>query len=677
MDQFNHRIHRFGPDGSMRGLYGIRGPGPEQFDLPNGLATDSSGAMYVADLGNDRIQKLNGSVFSLDQAVPEDFDLVSSSRSFTGLLPKGYEFREVGLPAGWSLTAISCDSGSWTVDQGQRMVTVNLGPTDNVTCTFKNQKDSLGQPTPTVTGPPPTATPTMTPTPEPTAELIATPAFTATPAPTSTPDSTKQDSETQVDITDPFVPRVGQSYEVFVRVFPDTSGEPTGTVIVSNGEVSCSGPATPHSEGNVSTMSCTLASLTPGVKTLTATYVGDATYNGSAGSAQVTITEGGIDTTTKLAGTRPNPSQAGESVTITAQVDPVFISGNVTGEVTITDGATSCTAGVFPDEFGSGFQASCNLTFFTDGLRTLTLTYGGDATYDGSTGTGTHIVGDFTFTDFAYLPGIFSPGNALKQLAFVSDRDGNDEIYIMNEDGSDLFRLTRSPGRDGSPAWSPDGQWLAFFSERDGDADIYVIRANGTGLRKLTNNSAFDCCMDWSPDGTKIVFNSNWPDGDQDIYVINVDGTGLKNLTDAPGDDWSPDWSPGGGRIAFDSNRDGQSEIYVMNADGSGVSRLTQSPDAQRAPDWSSDGTEIVYSSNQNGGSDNLYKMRSNGTQQVLLASSDGDDKWPDWMTGGQAILFTSYRDGNGELYVIASNGAGLRRITTHPANDFGGVWRP
>ncbi len=163
-------------------------------------------------------------------------------------------------------------------------------------------------------------------------------------------------------------------------------------------------------------------------------------------------------------------------------------------------------------------------------------------------------------------------------------------------------------------------------------------------------------------------------------YVINVDGTGLKNLTDAPGDDWSPDWSPDGSRIAFDSNRDGQSEIYVMNADGSGLSRLTQSPDAQRAPDWSSDGQEIVYSSNQavaGGGGDNLFKMRSNGTQQLLMAGSPADDKWPDWIKGGQAILFTSYRDGNGELYVITSNGTGLRRLTTHPANDFGGVWRP
>ena len=91
------------------------------------------------------------------------------------------------------------------------------------------------------------------------------------------------------------------------------------------------------------------------------------------------------------------------------------------------------------------------------------------------------------------------PQPAGNRIAFVSNRDGNFEIYVMDADGSNQTRLTNDPGWDTMPAWSPDGSRLAFGSDRDGNAEIYVMDADGSNQRNLTNNPAWDGDPAWSP----------------------------------------------------------------------------------------------------------------------------------------------------------------------------------
>lgn len=78
------------------------------------------------------------------------------------------------------------------------------------------------------------------------------------------------------------------------------------------------------------------------------------------------------------------------------------------------------------------------------------------------------------------------------KIAFMSLRDGNPEIYVMNVDGSEQTRLTNHPASDNQPVWSPDGSKIAFSSERDGNVEIYVMNADGSGQRRLTNHPAHD-----------------------------------------------------------------------------------------------------------------------------------------------------------------------------------------
>lgn len=85
------------------------------------------------------------------------------------------------------------------------------------------------------------------------------------------------------------------------------------------------------------------------------------------------------------------------------------------------------------------------------------------------------------------------------RIAFVSDRDGNLEIYVMSANGTGVTRLTNNPANDQQPTWSPYGSKLAFVTDRDGNDEIYVMNANGTGVIRLTENAAYDDAPAWSP----------------------------------------------------------------------------------------------------------------------------------------------------------------------------------
>ncbi len=266
-------------------------------------------------------------------------------------------------------------------------------------------------------------------------------------------------------------------------------------------------------------------------------------------------------------------------------------------------------------------------------------------------------------------------GGGAGQIAFVSERDGNREIYIMRYDGQVLRRLTNDPADDWDPAWSPDGQRLAFYSERGGDAEIYIINADGTGLRNLTNHPANDYHPSWSPDGQRLVFYSD-RSGNGDIYAINADGTGLRNLTNHPANDGGAAWSPDGARIAFNSERDGNAEVYVMNADGSFPLRLTYNDAEDGWAAWSPDGTRIAFQSNRDGAWD-IYVLDADGTNLRRLTDHPANDWWPTWSADGQWLLFTSDREGVAGIYIMPATGGEARRLSDSGSWNDSPAWRP
>ena len=91
-------------------------------------------------------------------------------------------------------------------------------------------------------------------------------------------------------------------------------------------------------------------------------------------------------------------------------------------------------------------------------------------------------------------------GEAIQgKIAFVSDRDGNWEIYAIENDSGNVIRLTENPADDWHPSWSPDGSKIAFSSDRDGNAEIYIMNADGSNVFKLTNNLRAGVTPRWAP----------------------------------------------------------------------------------------------------------------------------------------------------------------------------------
>ena len=254
-----------------------------------------------------------------------------------------------------------------------------------------------------------------------------------------------------------------------------------------------------------------------------------------------------------------------------------------------------------------------------------------------------------------------------RHIAFVSDRDGNDEIYVMGSDGSNPRRLTDHLARDFDPTWSPDGRHIAFVSDRDGNREIYVIGSDGSNPRRLTHRSVWDGSPTWSPDGRHIAFESQ-RGSNFGIYVMGLDGSNPHRLTDDLARYYSPSWSPDGRHIAFESQRDGNRDIYVMGSDGSNPRRLT-TDGGSRSPTWSPDGRHIAFQSDLNTYWD-IYVIGSDGSNPRNLTNHparDADPYWspggrltsppvddfsPTWSPDGRHIAFESDRDGNGEIYV-------------------------
>jgi TolB protein len=151
-----------------------------------------------------------------------------------------------------------------------------------------------------------------------------------------------------------------------------------------------------------------------------------------------------------------------------------------------------------------------------------------------------------------------------KRFAFSSTHEGNQEIYVANEDGSHRVRLTQSPGQDAHPCWSPDGKRIAFATDRWGGLELASVSPDGSGLVRLTESAGLDDYPAYSPDSRSIAFVSN-RDGQFEVYLASADGTNTMNVSRSPARDTFPTWTPDASTITWVSNRTGGAEIFTRH----------------------------------------------------------------------------------------------------------------
>ena len=182
-----------------------------------------------------------------------------------------------------------------------------------------------------------------------------------------------------------------------------------------------------------------------------------------------------------------------------------------------------------------------------------------------------------------FLPA-FSPDGS--RLAFMTNRDGNMEIYTVGRDGSNLRRVTNNPGNDSTPTWSPAGNQIAFTSDRSGSPQIYIVDADGLGQpRRVTSESWADRAT-WSPAPYNEIAYAGRTGPGFDIKIFSLEQGQIRVVTDGTGSNESPAWSPNGRHLAFASTRAGRTHIFTIARDGRDLRQVTKAGNNVQ-PSWS------------------------------------------------------------------------------------------
>jgi TolB protein len=213
---------------------------------------------------------------------------------------------------------------------------------------------------------------------------------------------------------------------------------------------------------------------------------------------------------------------------------------------------------------------------------------------------------------------------------------------------------------------------IAFVLGDKSKRNLFIMDYDGVNKRQLTRHSSLLMSPDCSPDGRKIIFNSDkvW---DQDLYVITL---GQKiaetRLTKAFKLEQSAEWSPSGNQIAFSANGD----IYVSGLSGKDARNLTRSGSIDVSPSWSPDGSKIAFVSDRSG-NPQIYVMNSNGSGLRRITSS-GYNTDPSWSPSREVNKIAFVRvEGGANIYTIDPSGGGEQRLTFGGGRNENPAWSP
>lgn len=201
--------------------------------------------------------------------------------------------------------------------------------------------------------------------------------------------------------------------------------------------------------------------------------------------------------------------------------------------------------------------------------------------------------GDERIDDFVreYSP-VWSPDG--KKIAFTSNRDSliksgshsDYEINVIDLETNEIQLLTKARGTSEQPSWSPDGSQIAFMSDRDGDWDIYIMNSDGTGKDvNLLKNTTSERWPSWSHDGRYLVYHSD-REGNLQLYLYDFDNDEEIKLTNSPGSNFIGKWSPDDQWIVFGSDRDGDYEIFVINVNTKEEIKITDNNVTDSHQSW-------------------------------------------------------------------------------------------
>jgi serine/threonine protein kinase len=286
-------------------------------------------------------------------------------------------------------------------------------------------------------------------------------------------------------------------------------------------------------------------------------------------------------------------------------------------------------------------------------------------------------------------------GGGVGQIAYVSEKTGKPQIYLINVDGTGERWLTNLPEGACQPAWSPDGSRLIFTSPCQGNREDYPgsslwlisvdLEGNVSDPEPLPSAPGGDYDPAWAPDGQSIAFSS-LRTGRPQIHVMGLDGGNLRNMNDDLARNRQPTWSPTGEQLLFTSTRGELQAIWIMPVRGGDeahqFSRSETREDSNA--DWSRDGQVILFVRRKSSAPPNLVAVRFDEVERVesklcydgRLAGLPMAE--PSWSPDGKWIVLETWPDGsNHDIAIITSSCSQYVELTSDPSLDFDAAWRP
>lgn len=281
-----------------------------------------------------------------------------------------------------------------------------------------------------------------------------------------------------------------------------------------------------------------------------------------------------------------------------------------------------------------------------------------------------HYMADALFYQFSGRPGI-----ALTTLAFQSDRDGGQELFLMDYDGHNQRRISGHQSTSGYSDWSPTGDAIAYMSYFSGTPGIYYVDLASGNKVPVYREGILNISPSFSPDGKRLAFASSNKESNIDIYVCDRSCQQPTRLTSTTSIDTNPAWSPDGRQIAFTSNRAGKPQIFVMDADGSNQRRVSFEGEYNEGASWRPDGQQLVYASRRGNRFDiAVTNMVDLSTRLLTNGDKNSSYEEPTFSPDGQRIAFTLRRGKQSQIYVMNADGTGWRQLT-HDGNNSAPDW--
>ena len=250
------------------------------------------------------------------------------------------------------------------------------------------------------------------------------------------------------------------------------------------------------------------------------------------------------------------------------------------------------------------------------------------------------------------------------------------ELMLYDVDSEGVTKLVSNVDADQPPIWAPESDRIAYVSDEDGDPDIYMVSLDGGQKTRLTFSAERELVGDWSPDGEWLVFTEYGKDG---LFLRNPNGVNRIELTAGPDSD--PVWSPKGDRIAFLRSEDGARDIYVLRptksdnwADDTDEVAVSDEEHDEFSAAWSSDGRRLAFVVQFDDQSE-IFSVLVDGSERRQLTQNAENDLAPVWAAGEDRIAFVSYAYGNAEILHMNADGTGQMRLTVNDAADTHPDW--